>query len=95
MSFSPRYFLINHCTFDVKFREKEDPPGSEITLQQHKCIPFWPKSKNSFLVVGVTGMIQTSAPFHYDRIHTSMLPLPNQVNTLNYITLNKAQLIVS
>jgi vacuolar protein sorting-associated protein 13A/C len=82
--FTPRYYLVNQCTFQVSVKE-EQKPDHIVKVSPNACIPFWPES----MVPHLLAIIQTddywneTKAFKYDSVRHSLLQLRGKVGGLH------------
>jgi vacuolar protein sorting-associated protein 13A/C len=77
--FSPRYYLVNQCSFPVSVRETDRPDHVE-DLNPNSCVPFWPESMTSHLsaiLKTFAGVREETQTFRYDCVDHTLLQLNN------------------
>jgi hypothetical protein len=77
--FTPRYYLINQCSFNMEVLENEQQE-SKVMIESKKCVPFWPKSKTPQLIARIDGTKEVTKAFRYDKADQTLLQIPNKVS---------------
>uniref|UniRef100_A0A224XG50 Putative vacuolar protein n=1 Tax=Panstrongylus lignarius TaxID=156445 RepID=A0A224XG50_9HEMI len=84
VTFTPYYVLINNFPLAIECQEVGRPNDPWIKVEANECEPFWPCSKsNQGLRVRIAGTYETTICFPYDKVHNSLIKLPNKFGALN------------